>query len=83
MSGTTWCWPRTAKTITVQEPLPASFEQHFDNRGAGAATFAGATGVTIIPSAGGTLVVPQHGVATLKRLAENEYRLVGVLEPAA
>ena len=72
-----------AKTITVQEPLPASYEIHFDNRGTGAATFVGGAGAVLIPSAGGSLVMPQNGVATLKRLGENEYRIVGVLEPAA
>jgi len=69
-----------AKTITVQEPLPDNFELHFDNRGAGAATFGGASGAVITASFGGSLVLPQHGVATLKRLAANDYRLVGALE---
>jgi len=71
-----------AKAITVQEPLPDNFEMHFDNRGVGAATFAGAGGAVITPSVGGTLVLPQHGVATLKRLASGDYRLVGALEAA-
>lgn len=73
----------SVKTIAVQEPLPDAFELHVDNRGAGAATFAGANGAVVTPSAGSTLVLPQHGVATLKRLAANDFRLVGSLEPAA
>lgn len=72
-----------AKTITVQEPLPDDFELHIDNRGAAAATVVGAGGAVVSPSVGGTLVLPQHGVATLKRLAANDYRLVGALEAAA
>ena len=72
-----------AKTITVQEPLPADFEIHFDNRGSGAATVSGAGDAVVTPSYGGTLVLPQHGVATLKRLAPNDYRLTGALEAAA
>jgi len=70
------------KEITVQEPLPDNFEMHFDNRGSGAATFVGGSGAVISPSVGGTLVLPQHGVATLKRLASGDYRLVGALEAA-
>lgn len=72
-----------SKTIIVEEPLPADFEIHFDNRSTGAATIAGAGGAVVTPTHGGTLVLPQHGVATLKRLGANEYRLVGALEASA
>lgn len=75
-----------AKTITVGpqsgEALADDYEQHFDNDGAGAATFVAGSGVTIKAPAGGTLVVPEGGVATLKRVALNVFRLLGTTVPA-
>lgn len=74
----------TTKTVTVGpesgQALPANYEQHFDNDGAGAMTFVAGSGVTIKPPAGGSLIVPQNGVVTLKRLATNVFRLVGITE---
>lgn len=74
----------TAKTVTVGpesgEALPANYEQHFDNDGAGTITFVAGSGVTIKPPADGSLIVPQNGVVTLKRLAANTFRLIGITE---
>jgi hypothetical protein len=71
----------SSKTITVGpasgEALPADYEQHFDVWGAGAATFVAGSGVSILPPSGGSLVVPQNGVVTLKRVAVNAFRLLG------
>lgn len=71
-----------AKSITVQddatEPLPANGEWHFRNVGAGDATFAPAGGVTIHAPVGGSLVVEQGGTVTLKRVAADEFDLIGV-----
>lgn len=73
-----------AKTITVGpesgEALPANYMQHFDNEGAGAATFVAGSGVTIEAASGGSLVVPEDGVVTLIRKAANLFRLVGITE---
>lgn len=69
------------KTINVRaeatHALPANGEWHFDNRGAGVATFAPAGGVTILPPKGGTLEIEQGDVVTLKRLAPDVFRLLG------
>lgn len=69
------------KDIIVQdeatEALPANGEWHFRNVGAGDATFDD-TDVTINVPAGGTLVVPQGGTVTLKRVAADEFDLFGV-----
>lgn len=74
------------KTITVGpesgDAKPDSFEESFDNTTSGDATFVAGSGVTITPSTGGTLVVPQDGVVLLKRLSSNTYRLVGTTVPA-
>lgn len=75
----------SAKDIFVQddatEALPANGEWHFRNVGAGDATFDD-TDVTIHAPAGGTLVVPQGGTVTLKRVATDEFDLFGVTVPA-
>ncbi len=73
------------KDIIVQddatEPLPANGEWHFRNVGAGDATFDPAGGVTINVPIGGSLVVEQGGTVTLKRVATDEFDLIGVTAP--
>jgi hypothetical protein len=75
-----------AKTITVQDEadqaLPANGEWHFRNVGAGNATFIEDTAVTINPPIDGTLVIAQGGTVTLKRVAADEFDLIGVTVPA-
>lgn len=71
----------SAKAITVDPEsttaLPDNGEWHFRNVGLGDATFTEGSGVTINPPNGGTLVVPQDGTVTLKRVAADEFDLVG------
>lgn len=71
----------TAKTLTVQddatEPLSADVEFHIRNVGAGDLTLVEDTAVTINPPNGGTLDVPTGGTVTLKRVAEDEFDLLG------
>lgn len=70
-----------AKDIDVDPesttPLPDNAEWHFRNVGAGDATFVEGSGVTINPPNSGTLVVPQGGTVTLKRVAADEFDLLG------
>lgn len=70
-----------AKTLTVlpnaTEALPTDSEYHIRNVGAGDLTLVEDTGVTINPPNGGTLVIPQGGTATLKRVATDEFDLLG------
>lgn len=70
-----------AKTLTVQAEAtlaqPADGEWHIRNVGTADLTLVEDTGVTINPPNGGTLVVPQGGTATLKRVAEDEFDLMG------
>lgn len=70
------------KTVTVQdnatEPLADNSEWHFYNSGAGDAYIAPDVGVNIIPPIGGSLVIPQNGFATLKRVAVDTFHLIGV-----
>lgn len=70
-----------AKTVTVAPnsttALPANGEWHFRNVGAGDATFDEGSGVTIHAPNGGTLVVPAGGTVTLKRVATDEFDLMG------
>jgi hypothetical protein len=70
-----------AKTLTVQndatEPLSADVEFHIRNVGAGDLTLVEDTAVTINPPNGGTLDVPTGGTVTLKRVAEDEFDLLG------
>lgn len=70
-----------AKTLTVQpdatEALPTDGEWHLRNTGAADLTLVEDTGVTINPPNGGTLAVPQGGTVTLKRVAVDEFDLLG------
>ena len=70
-----------AKTLTVQpdatEPLTADIEFHIRNAGTADLTIIEDTGVTINPPNGGSLVVPTGGTVTLKRVAEDEFDLLG------
>lgn len=69
------------KDVTVDPEattaLPDNGEWHFRNVGAGDATFVEGSGVTITPPNGGTLVVPQDGTVTLKRVAADTFELLG------
>lgn len=71
----------TDKVVTVRpdssHPLAAETEWHFRNVGTGSLTFVAGGGVTINAPAGGSLVVPPNGVATLKRAATNVFDLMG------
>lgn len=70
-----------AKTYTVRpdatESLPANGEWHLRNAGAGNLTIVAGSGVTINAPAGGSLVVPDRGTVTLKRVAINVFDLMG------
>lgn len=69
------------KTFTVRdnadEDQPSSGEWHIRNAGAGDLTLVEDTAVTINVPAGGTLVLSQGMTATLKRVAVDEYDLIG------
>jgi hypothetical protein len=69
------------KTFTVQddadEAQPAHGEWHIRNAGAGDLTLVEDTAVTINVPFGGTLVLSQGMSATLKRVATDEYDLLG------
>lgn len=71
----------SAKDINVRpeatEALPANGEWHFRNTNAGDVTIVEGSGVTVNPPNGGTLVVPVGGTVTLKRVAEDEFDLLG------
>lgn len=71
----------SAKTVTVQndatEPMPANGEWHIRNTGAADIELVEDTAVTINPPNGGTLFIPQGGTVTLKRVAVDEYDLLG------
>lgn len=73
-----------AKTATVSPntttALPAG-EWHIRNAGAGDLTIVAGSGVTINPPAGGTLVVPQNGTVTLKRISADLFDLLGQTVP--
>lgn len=75
-----------AKTLTVRPEatgaLPDNGEWHLRNAGAADLTIVADTGVTINPPGGGTLLVPQGGTVTLKRVAEDEFDLLGQTVPA-
>ncbi len=75
----------TAKTVAVDldatTALPANGEWHFRNAGAGAATFDPDVGVTINAPAGGTLVIEEGMTVTLKRVAADEFDLLGQTVP--
>lgn len=71
----------SAKSLTVQaeatEAMPANGEWHIRNVGANDLTLVEDTSVTINPPNGGTLVVPVGGTVTVKRVAEDEFDLLG------
>lgn len=71
----------SAKTVTVQnnatEAMPDNGEWHIRNVGASDLTLVEDTAVTIHVPNGGTLVVPIGGTVTLKRVAVDEYDLLG------
>lgn len=74
-----------AKTVTVQddatEALPDNGEWHIRNAGAGDLTLVEDAGVTINPPAGGTLVLEEGMTITLKRVAADEFDLIGQTVP--
>lgn len=74
------------KTITVPEEsteaLTPNGEWNIRNVGAGAATISPAGAVVVNAPFGGTLVIPAGGTVTLKRVAEDEFDLMGVTEAA-
>lgn len=71
-----------AKTVTVQdnadEAIDVGVEIHGRNAGAGDLTITEDTAVTVNPPAGGTLVIPEGGTFTLKKVATDEWDLFGV-----
>ncbi|USM11578.1 tail fiber [Citromicrobium phage vB_CbaS-RXM] len=72
----------SAKTLTVRpeatEAITQDGEFFIRNVGAGDLTITAGAGVTINTPAGGSLVVPASGgTATLKRVAEDEFDLLG------
>lgn len=71
----------SAKTLTVRDEadvaLPDDGEWHIRNAGTADLTLVEDTAVTINPPNGGTLIVPQGGTVTLKRVAEDEFDLLG------
>jgi hypothetical protein len=75
-----------AKDINIQEEattaLPANGEWHFRNDGAGDATVVPAGAVVVNIPYGGTLIIPEGGTATIKRVAADEFDLIGVTVPA-
>lgn len=75
----------TAKTVSVDleatTALPDDGEWHFRNAGAGDATFDPDVGVTINVPAGGTLVMEEGMTVTLKRVAADEFDLLGQTVP--
>lgn len=74
-----------AKAVTVQEdatePLSDDVEFHIRNAGAGDLTLVEDGAVVINPPSGGTLVVPQGGTVTLKRVATDVFDLMGQVVP--
>jgi len=68
-----------AKTVTVGEleDLPQGSFWNYVNVGTSNATFTTADGVTLIPPAGATLILPQNGVVSLVYESPNTYRLIG------
>ena len=76
----------TAKTLNVRAEataaLPANGEWNIRNAGAGALTLVAAAGVTLFAPSGGTLVVPSGGTITLKRVAANQFDVLGQTVPA-
>lgn len=71
-----------AKTLTVQDNADAAItvgvEVHGRNAGAGDLTIVEDTSVTVNPPAGGTLVIPEGGTFTLKKVGTDDWDLFGV-----
>lgn len=71
----------SAVTLTVQPnataAIPDNAEYQIEARGAGGVTIVADSGVTIIPPKGGSLILAQGDFCTLKRTAEDEYKLIG------
>lgn len=71
----------SAKTINVRpnstEALPDDGEWHFRNVGTADLTIVEGEGVTVIPPADGSLVIPQAGTVTLKRVGVDQFELFG------
>lgn len=61
---------------------PANGEWHLRNVGAGDATISPVVGVTVNLPTGGSLVIPQGGTVTLKRVAADERDLFGLVTAA-
>lgn len=74
-----------SKTLTVLNnsttAQPNDGEWHIRNSGTADLTIVADTGVTITPPFGGTLVIPQNGTVTLKRISANVFQLFGVTVP--
>lgn len=72
----------SAKALTVQdnadEAITTGAEVHGRNAGAGDLTITEDTSVTVNAPAGGTLVIPEGGTFTLKKVATDEWDLFGV-----
>lgn len=66
----------SAKTLTVNASLSGNLVFNIRNVGAGDLTFV-ADGVTINAPAGGTLVIPQRGTASLVTVSGTEFDLIG------
>lgn len=71
----------SAKTLTVQpeadEALPEYGEFTLYNDGTNDLTVVAGSGVTITAPSGGSLIIPSKAVATLKRVAEDTFDLIG------
>lgn len=76
----------SAKALTIDPESttaqPAAGEWHIRNAGAGDLTITEGSGVTVNPPADGTLVLAEGMTATLKRVDEDEYDLLGQTVPA-
>lgn len=70
-----------SKSLTVQpdatEPMPSNGEWHIRNAGATDLILVEGSGVTLHPPAGGTLSIPEGGTITLKRVATDEFDILG------
>ena len=75
-----------AKTCTFRpeatEALSANGAWHLRNIGAGSLTIVAGAGVTINLPNGGSLIVPQGGTVTMKRVASDEFDLLGLVNAA-
>lgn len=75
-----------SKTITIQdemvEPLPANGEWHIRNVQGGDATIVPGVYTVVNLPADGSYVIPPGGTVTLKRVAQNELDLMGLVASA-